>query len=254
MDVLALIAFVVLHQMLYALKCRAQVTATIMPQEDYSVPVDPDRLIHFDCSSTRMILQWMVNGVFAGDAEIVQNNNVTTTATVMNYKGTFTSSLFIPASIENDNTSIQCRTADLESSPAVIAYSKLVFLHIQGLLDPPPNLTLTEAGDQLTRILTWGAPETLDLTDIDPDIQFYQVCYNLSDDLTCINVSSSERREFRFPNVCVPLIFTVTAFNVVGEGRSSTVVHSGSGYGEQRGLIHFVVNTHMNALIQISNF
>ena len=207
---------------------QTQVTATISPGSDkYNAPVEPNTVIQFSCTATAVIIQWLVNDVPANRAE-TRNKNVTTTPPTEEDQGSgvFLSSLFIPARQDNDNTTIQCRAVNDDLT--VSALSRLVTLGIQGLLDPPPNLTLSEAGDQLTRILTWGAPETLDLTDIDPDIQFYQVCYNLSDDLTCINVSSSERREFRFPNVCVPLVFTVTAFNVVGEGGASSIVHNGT--------------------------
>ena len=89
----------------------------------------------------------------------------------------FSSYLFIPARSDNNNTSMRCSTID--------ANSKVIFLNIQGLLDPPPNITLS---DRLSRILRWDAPdlETLDITDIDPDFQSYQICYNLTnnDDLT----------------------------------------------------------------------
>ena len=220
----------------YISEIQAQVTATISPKSDlYNVPVAPDTTVQFNCTATVTIIQWLVNGVPTSRAEIINKGVTTTPAAEDRGSGEFLSSLFIPARQENDNTTIQCE--GVETNPLTTALSRLVTLRIQGLLDPPPNLTLIEAGDQLTRILTWGAPETLDLTDIDPDIQFYQVCYNLSDDLTCINVSSSERREFIFPNVCVPLVFTVTAFNVVGEGGSSSIVHNGSTSGCDEGKI-----------------
>ena len=112
----------------------------------------------------------------------------------------------------------------------------LVYLNIQGLLDPPPNLTLSEADEQLTRLLRWDAPETLNITNVDPDIQNYQVCYNLSAaEMTCTNVSSEGEREFKFSNVRVPLLFTVSAFNVVGEGSASTVVHQPSNCSNAEG-------------------
>ena len=113
---------------------------------------------------------------------------------------------------ENDNTTVRCRVIDTNSDPIIVASSKEIFLNIQGLLDPPSNLALSEAGDGLKRVLRWEAPASLDITDVDPDIQSYWVCYNLtSNDLSCISVSSSERREFKFLNVHVPLLFAVTA-------------------------------------------
>ena len=220
--------------------CQAQTsptpTATISIQGNYNAPFDAEGFVEFRCTADANEIQWKLNDTFAGNQIFIMARNVTITPTLENRtdSGNYFSYLRIPARIENNNTSIQCWAYSIDTFHS-LAYSKQAFLYIQGLLDPPPNLTLTEAGDQLTRILTWGAPETLDLTDIDPDIQFYQVCYNLSDDLTCINVSSSERREFRFPNVCVPLVFTVTAFNVVGEGEASSIAHNGSTGGCDEG-------------------
>ena len=207
------------------------VTVNLSPNGDYNAALHT--FVQFNCTVTgasRPAVQWLVNSTIAGDLEIVARGVITTALTEIS-EGVYQSMLNIPASLENVNTSIVCKIFD----DSGIRISSAGFLFVQGLLDPPPNLTLTEAGDQLTRILTWGAPETLDLTDIDPDIQFYQVCYNLSDDLTCINVSSSERREFSFPNVCVPLVFTLTAFNVVGEGKASSIVHNGSTSGCDEG-------------------
>ena len=208
------------------------VTVNLSPNGDYNAALHT--FVQFNCTVTgasRPAVQWLVNSTIAGDLEIVARGVITTALTEIS-EGVYQSILNITASLENVNTSIVCKIFD----DSGIRISSAGFLFVQGLLDPPPNLTITEAGD-LTRILTWGAPETLDLTDIDPDIPFYQVSYNLSDDLTYINVSSSERREFRFPNVCVPLVFTVAAFNVVGEGGTSSKVHDGSTSGCNRGKI-----------------
>lgn len=77
---------------------------------------------------------------------------------------------------------MRCSAIDANSDPIVSASSKVIFLNIQGLLDPPPNITRSETYDRLSRILHWDAPdlETLEVTDIDPDIQSYQVRYNLT--------------------------------------------------------------------------
>ena len=218
--------------LLCALTPQAQVTVNLSPDGDFYAVLNT--LVQFNCTVTdasNPAVQWLVNGTVAGDREIVARG-VTTTALTETSDGVLQSVLNIPASLESSNTSIVCRVFD----DSGIVTSPPGFLFAQGLLNPPPNVTLTEGVSQLARLLTWGAPDTLDLTDIDPDIQVYQVCYNLSDDLTCINVSSSERREFRFPNVCVPLVFTVTAFNVVGEGRASSIVHNGSTSGCDEGI------------------
>ena len=207
---------------------EAQLTATISPDRDYNAPLDVNLIVRFNCTGTGTIIEWTVDGTSA-KAPTIQNRGVTTTPEEDIGGGAFFSSLFIRASKENDNTSILCTTARIISiNPEVFqtGSSELVFLHIQGLLGPPPNLTLSKADNRnFTRILSWDAPETLDLTDIEPDILYYSVCHNLTGDQTCINVSSSVKREFRFANVQVTVLFTVTAVNVVGEGNVSSIIY-----------------------------
>ena len=163
---------------------------------------------------------------------------MTTTDAIEISEGKLLSTLSIPASKQNDNTSIRCSVLELDSNgiPMDFAVSELIYLNIQGLLGPPPNLTLLDVDELLSRILTWDAPDTLDITNVEPDIEFYQVCYNLSTELTCTNVSSVGEREFKFSNVRVPLLFTVTAFNVVGEGNQSSIVHQASNSDNVGGL------------------
>ena len=206
------------------LNVKGQLNVSISPIEDYNVapPIGQNITVEFRCTSTATTIEWRVNDTVSNDM-IIASRGVTLT-TPVETDGLFSSSLFIPASQDISKTSILCRAVD--SDRGLIESSQLVYLNIQGLLGPPPNLTLSEADEQLTRLLRWDAPETLDITNVDPDIQNYQICYNLSAaEMTCTNVSSEGEREFKFSNVRVPLLFTVSAFNVVGEGSASTVVH-----------------------------
>ena len=53
---------------------------------------------------------------------------------------------------------------DVLSAPA--------FFKVQGLLGPPPNLTLTIL-DEFVKVLTWDEPYTLNITDVEHDISHY---------------------------------------------------------------------------------
>lgn len=135
--------------------------------------------------------------------------------------GIIFSSLSIPGSKENNNTSIQCRT--IRTVPTVsINSSNQIFWNIQGFLGPPPNLMISQADENCTRILSWAA---LDLTNTELNILYYLVCYHPIGDLKCVNVSSSEKREFRFSDVYTNIVFTVTAVNVVGVGNASSILN-----------------------------
>ena len=200
--------------------------------------------MQFNCTSTEQVFNiWRVNNTIPSvNDELAERGVVVCGVQALETSGMFSSSLSIPARSDNDNTSIRCSAIDTNSDPIVSASSKVVFLNIQGLLDPPPNLTLSVADDGLSKILTCDAPKMLDITGVDPDIQSYQICYNLTsnDNLTCLNVSSLERREFKFLNVRVPLLFAVAAINVVGIGDTSSTVHQPSGCDIKGRTIHYI--------------
>lgn len=202
---------------------QALVTTTISPEKDYTVALDPSLVIQFNCTVTDAhLIQWRVDDIPANDNDIASRGVVTTTTTQTG-EGVYMSMLFIPADITNHNTSILCRAYDLRSQPISFVDSNMLIFRVQGLLGPPPNTAISESSDRLMRILSWNAPATLDITDADPDILYYAVCYNLTaDSLKCVNVS---RREFIFPNIGITLLFTVSAINMVGEGIISSVVH-----------------------------
>ena len=96
---------------------------------------------------------------------------------------------------------------------------------------------LSEADPYLGR-LTWDKPFSLDITDVDPDIECYNVCYRLINETAenshcaCVN-----KTEYTFLCVSVPLLFTVSAVNVVGEGVASSILHDGCGCISTTGLI-----------------
>ena len=68
--------------------------------------------------------------------------------------------------------------------------------------------------------LLWEAPESLDITDIEPDISNYRICTNLSG--VCSNTTEFEHV---FPNVRIPIEFSVTAINIVGESNASVAIY-----------------------------
>ena len=95
---------------------------------------------------------------------------------------------------------------------------------------------LSDANAQHMRRLTWDEPFSLDITDVEPDISHFEVCYSLvnTEKSRCIRVNQTE---FTFLSVSVPLLFTVSAVNVVGEGNASSIPHDGNGCDSTTGLI-----------------
>lgn len=202
-----------------------QLSATISPKE-YTASLDPSATTIFQCDVTGAdSILWIVDGLFALRQEVRQRGISTSHQVTLNLtEGRFTSNISIPQNDINKNTSILCMACVVQGTDVLSAPA---FFKVQDLLGPPPNLTLTvndlgQSQDDFINLLTWDEPDTLDMTDVEPDIDHYQVCYNISATITCTNVTD---RELVFLNVGVNVLFTVTAVNVVGEGNSSTIVH-----------------------------
>ena len=134
------------------------------------------------------------------------------------------------------NTTIRCVATAVSSTGYVIgASSDPVLFKIQGLLDAPLNLVLSEAASQHMRRLSWEEPFSLDITDVNPDMECYNVCYSLinieKSQCTCVN-----QTEYTFPCINVALLFTVSAVNVVGEGEATSIPHNGCSCTSTTGL------------------
>ncbi len=95
-----------------------------------------------------------------------------------------------------------------------------------GLLEAPGHLVVSE--QRQTIILTWEEPPTLDLTDIDPDIDPYTVYITNLNTSQSLSVNVTETK-YTFTgllgetvlNPCSFYQFSVSAWNVVGEGGMS---------------------------------
>ena len=206
---------------------QTAVSLVLTPNEDMIVPHNPGSFTEFRCTvnETDVVLQWGVNRTFSTSNPSADRGAITTGPLEI-AEGVLESTFKFPSDRENNNTLVGCR-AITNGSPPFVVNSTLVVLRIQGLLDSPPNTTILESRNGSVRTLSWDAPATLDITGVDPDIQHYQICYNqTADDQVCVNISSSGKREFNFPNVAVTLLLTVRAVNVVGLGNTSSAVHN----------------------------
>ena len=205
---------------------HAQPTVVITPS-GYNASLDPESSFKFQCDVTGADgIRWVVDGLLSRRPEIRnrgirENELIVINATT----GSFRGSISIERNITNKNTSIICQVESISSAGVS---SKPVLFKIQGLLDAPSNLMLSEADNQHMRRLSWDEPFSLDITDIEPDINLYKVCYSLVNAIKshCVLVNQTE---FTFPYVNVPLLFTVSVVNVIGEGSVNSTFHGGNG-------------------------
>ena len=226
---LSLLLLVLVKDVLYA-----QPTAVITPR-GYNASLDPEASFTFQCDATGADgVQWSVDGVVASREDILRDRGIRESGiiTVDEATRSLRRTLSIVRNINNSIINITCIASSF--SPIGIDSSEPVLFKLQGLLDAPSNLMLSEADNQHMRRLIWDEPFSLDITDIEPDISHYNVYYSL------VNANKSQHvlvnlTEFAFPYVNVPLIFTVSAVNVVGEGNASSIIHDGNGCANTTG-------------------
>ena len=211
---------------------HANPTAVITPS-GYNASLHPESSFNFQCDVTGADgIQWVVDGLLSTRPEIRNRGIREKELIVVNATtGSFRGSISIERNVTNKNTSIICQAESISSAGAI---SGPVLFRIQGLLDAPSNLMLSEADNQHMRRLSWDEPFSLDITDIEPDISHYNVCYSLVDAIKsqCVLINQTE---FTFPYVNVPLHFTVSAVNVVGEGSANSTFHDGNGCNNTTG-------------------
>lgn len=131
--------------------------------------------------------------------------------------------LTIVASIENNNTAISCVVVPLDEESPAQRTEPVLFL-IQGILSSPSSLEIiTQTSRPSLNRLSWSAPFTLDVSDMERDISGYRVCFNLTATPIC-TITTFEAYEFL--NIRLLLEFIVTAINAVGESNASSILHN----------------------------
>jgi hypothetical protein len=99
------------------------------------------------------------------------------------------------------------------------------------LLPPPTNFSgqPVPLPNNLAIHLTWGAPPTLDLTDIYPDIMNYEISVfhnktGESENFTTLHTEFTYLvHQIHGTDLCQDLMFSVLALNIVGRGSKSNL-------------------------------
>ena len=241
-----LLLLVLVKDVLYA-----QPTAVITPR-GYNASLDPEVSFTFQCDATGADgVQWSVDGVAASREDILRDRGISESGIITIDEATRSvrRTLSIVRNINNNIINITCIASSF--SPIGIDSNGPVLFKLQGLLDAPSSPMVSEPDNQHMRRLIWNEPFSLDITDVDPDISHYKVCYNLVDanKLQCVLVNQTE---FIFLNINVPLLFTVSAVNVVGEGNASSILHDENGctnttgwVGGRGGLLSIYFDCHL---------
>ena len=98
----------------------------------------------------------------------------------------------------------------------------LTVLYCVGLLSSVESLAFSSQSSAIS--LSWAAPFTLDITDIDPDITY---CVDVVSSSSVVKECDITVTDYLFPlssNIgCVDVTFTVTPVNVLGEGNKTSL-------------------------------
>ena len=216
--------------------------AVLLPQS-LIVGLNNELLHVFNCTVTGADIPDVQIGGLPFSNGIIQDRGITVITDVIDADtGSHAATISVPATIENNMTSIQCIALNL-SAPSVLSPIAMflvqgqacsiiicashapipgvtvLMLLLTGLLDAPSTRFVPINESYLS--FEWKAPFTLDITDVDPDIQFY----TFQESLTGISVNVTEVGDFVFPTVAVTVEFSVSAWNVVGEGATASATH-----------------------------
>ena len=97
------------------------------------------------------------------------------------------------------------------------------------MLSPPPFFSGQRLPNNLAIQFTWGAPPSLDLTDIDPDIMHFEISifHNKTGQTENFVVNGTNFTYYVHPahgsDLCQQLEFSVLAVNAVGKGSKNTI-------------------------------
>jgi len=163
-------------------------------------------------------IRWIVDGTAHNFYDVMDRRMINTTIQPP-HNNMQESSTSIPAIDVNQHIlHIKCRAYITEGTFQFVESNETAQYNIQGLLQPPSNITV-KSFNATSNIIEWIAPETLDITNIEPDIENYTICINISH--SCVNTSTSH---FFLPKYSSIVEVFITAWNIVGESSASMPV------------------------------
>ena len=142
---------------------------------------------------------------------------------LLDQDGSFLSELLIPAiSVNKHIAVIKCEAYNTTGGFQVAESNETAQYNIQGLLEMESNATYSRY-NFTHNLVEWLEPPTLNITNVEPDIESYTVCscpkFNISEHkLECTNTS---KPQIILRKYYADLFVVVTAWNIVGESNSS---------------------------------
>ncbi len=165
---------------------------------------------------------WIING----DEDIdyfVRNIRRIESIILTEQNRSYTSELTIPAIPVNGHIEeIKCEAYITRGAFQVATSNETAQYNIQGLLQMQPNITYSSY-NATHNLIQWLEPFTLNITNIDPDIENYTVCFHLTE-RTLMGCTNSSVPQIYLSKYSVDLFLLISAWNIVGESNSSVTL------------------------------
>ncbi len=167
-------------------------------------------------------IRWIIDGLTNIDHYVTTIRRIQSRI-LLAQDGSFLSELLIPAiSVNKHIAVIKCEAYNTTGGFQVAESNETAQYNIQGLLEMESNATYSRY-NSTHNLVEWLEPPTLNITNVEPDIEGYTVCscpkFNNSEPiLECTNMS---KPQILLPKYYADLYVVVTAWNIVGESNSS---------------------------------
>ncbi len=190
----------------------------IKPPLVYNAYVNSEEYGTFTCITRySTTMRWIVDGYAHNRQVVAEERQISVYITQLD--NSHISVIRIPAIRNNNNiSSIKCMAYNTDDPYQEAESNETAQYNIQGLLDSPLNIAY-KGFNSSHNIIEWMEPATLNITNIEPDIENYTICTNTTQ--ICVNVTEAN---YLVQKYFVDIQLHITAWNIVGESNNSTPV------------------------------
>ena len=192
----------------------------ISPPLVYNAYQDSKELGSFTCVTTNSDdIRWIIDGYAHNLPYIKHLSNITVYTESYNNRSQY-SVIKIPAIPSNNHVVvIECRAYNFDPWEVAVSINTAQF-NIQGLLDMPPNATYSSY-NATHHLVEWMEPHTLDVSNVEPDIENYSVCTYKNSSKPMFECCNTTTTHVFLPKYFFEQFVFITVWNIVGESNSS---------------------------------
>ena len=164
-------------------------------------------------------IRWLVNGS-VHNAPIVRDTRGIKVYT-MHLNRSQHSVIKIPAISNNQHIpTIKCRAYSFVGGFHFTDSLETAQFSVQGLLQMEANISYSSF-NSTHNLIEWPEPVTLNITNVEPDIENYSICSNVTDAFECVNTTATH---FTLAKYFLSIFINVSAWNIVGESSNAAQI------------------------------